>query len=157
MKLNHAAISTWSARQRRAAAMIETAFMIVLLLILFFGMIDLGIAVLRRNMVAQVAREAARTASVHGEMASAYVAQWGPTTITVSGTWTGDVGVAIRPHLGALDPAETTLTLEWLDGDAQPESRIRAVVTSRHQPFMTSLFGAGAMTFSAVTTVQVNH
>ena len=139
---------------RRGAAMVETAIVISVLLTLVFGMLDLGIAVFQRTSVAHVAREAARIASIHGDLAPS---QWGPTTYSGPASGNDDIINAIKPSLGALDPQQTTIKLEWPDGNATPESRICATVTSFHQPFLTFLFGSGTWTLSASTTVQINH
>ena len=142
---------------RRGAAMVEAAIVLSVLLTLVFAMLDLGIAVFQRSSVAHVAREAARIASIHGDMAPPLLNQWGPTLYTQLASVDDEIINAIKPSLGALDPAKTTIKLEWPDGNATPESRICATVTSFHQPFLTFLFGSGTWTLSASTTVQINH
>jgi len=150
---------------RRGAAMVEAAIVLTVLLTMVFAMLDLGLAVFQRTTVAHVAREAARLASIHGDMAPPQLNQWGPDIVYYTELVIHDddeiikkeIINAIKPSLGALDPQQTTIKLEWPDGNATPESRISATVTSSHQPFLTFLFGSDKWTLSASTTVQINH
>jgi Flp pilus assembly protein TadG len=137
--------------------MVEMAIVLMVLLTLVFGMFDLGLGVFRSNTTAQVAREAARQASVHGEMAPPRMNQWGPTTFTAKADADNEVTNAIRPFLAGLTPADTTLTLEWPDGNAQPESRVRATISTTHQSFIGFIFGNQTKTLTATSTVQINH
>jgi hypothetical protein len=55
-----------------------------------------------------------------------------------------------------LDLAKTTLSLEWLDGDAKLESRVRARVITTHKPFLKLLFTTD-WTLTGESTMQIAH
>jgi Flp pilus assembly protein TadG len=143
--------------RRRGAAMVEAAIVLSIFLIMVFAMLDLGSAVFQRTVTGSLAHEAARLASIHGELASPQMSQWGSSTYTATASATDQIMTAIRPYLGVLDPTTTTVKLEWLDGNNSPESRIRATVTTTRNPLVISLFGATAWQFSASTTMQISH
>ena len=67
---------------RRGAAMVETALVLNIYMLLILGTCDLGIAVHRNNTLSQAARHGARQASVHGALAAPSMAAWGPATYT---------------------------------------------------------------------------
>ncbi len=146
--------------------MVETAVVLTLFLTLIFGMIELSIANLHEHIVNQGARQAARIAIVHGTLAPPKLTEWSPSTFTTSGspdftysiagTDTGDVGSTIQPYLTGLDLANTTVTLQWLDGDAKTGSRVRVRVVTAHQPFLTFPFSTG-WTLAGESTMQIAH
>lgn len=137
--------------------MVETSLVLMVVLVIVFGLIELGLAVFRYNQVSQVARQCARQASVHGEMAPPMMNQWGPSIFSGTADGPDEIATAVRPYLGGLDPAETTLRLEWPDGDAKPESRVTVTVTTPHRPIVTFLFGSAGWTFTASSTMQIHH
>lgn len=55
-----------SMRSQRGAALVEAAFVIPVLLLLVFGMIDIGLMIKDSSALHQVAREAARSYAVGG-------------------------------------------------------------------------------------------
>src|SRR5204862_473745 len=67
-------------RRDRGETLIEFAFASVMFFMLLFGTIEFGIAVFRYNMVADLAQEGARYASVHGNKSSAPVTAAGVET-----------------------------------------------------------------------------
>ena len=146
--------------------MLETAIVLTVFLTLVFGMIELSISNLHEHIVNQGARQAARIAIVHGTLAPPKLAEWSPSTITTSGspnftysipgTDTGVVGTAIQPYLTGLNLDDTTVTLQWLDGDAKAGSRVRVRVETAHQPFLTFPFSTG-WTLAGESTMQIAH
>jgi Flp pilus assembly protein TadG len=150
-------------RKRRAAAMLSTAVVLTLFLTLVFGMIELALAVFNQHVVTQAARQLARKAIVHGQMAPPKLTAWSPGTLGGSGTAysvaatdSGEVATALQPYLAGLDLRRTSLSLEWLDGNNELESRVRAQVTTTHQPFLTFIFRTG-WTLRGESTMQIAH
>ena len=141
---------------RTGATSIETALILVVLVVLIFGMFDLGIAVYRYTLVSQASRQLARNAIVRGEMAT-QLGRWGPVTYTSAASETHPIPQSIQKYLGGLDPATTTVRVEWLDGNNRPESRIRATVTTSYEPFITFIFGSPTWNMSGSSTMQIAH
>jgi Flp pilus assembly protein TadG len=143
-------------RPRRGAAAVELAIVLLMLLTLIFGMIELSMAVFRYNNVSAAARRAARMAIVRGEMAPSALGNWGPTTVTGTGDSSDAVVSAVAPSLIGLEPSDTTVTLEWPDGDTKVGSRVRVTIASNHEPFLSFPFTSG-WTYSAVSELEIAH
>ena len=146
---------------RRGATLIETAITILIFLTLVLGMLDLGIAVFRHQMLSHAARQLARQAIVHGELADR-LGEWGPATFSGaandSNPITSDLsdGQSLADYLVGLDPASVTVLVEWLQGNAL-ESPVRVTLTSPYQPIVTFIFGNPTITLSAVSEMQIAH
>ncbi|MGC1273842.1 MAG: TadE/TadG family type IV pilus assembly protein [Planctomycetaceae bacterium] len=141
---------------RTGAAAVELAIVLLLLLTLIFGMIELSMAVFRYNNVSAAARRIARMAIVRGEMAPSALGNWGPTAVSGSGDSTDPVLAAIEPGLVVLEPADTTVSLAWPDGNSAVGSRVRVTITSSHDPFLTFPFTSG-WSYSAVSELEIAH
>jgi len=139
---------------------LEMALVLGVFVVLTFGMFDLGIGVFRYHILANAARQAARRAIVHGERASA-LGSWGPTAISVNADETGtpivdgaDDADKLPPRLVGCDLANTTIQIDWLDGNNAIDSRVRATITSPYRPFMLFLI---PVTLRASSTMQITH
>lgn len=93
---------------RVGAAIVEAAVLLPLLLLIFFGAIDLGIAIQRAGLCHEAARIGARMAVVHG----ADAAEKGP--------WNGQMAVSaihdrIDPIMraAAIDPSHVDVEVTW--------------------------------------------
>src|SRR5262249_9365163 len=98
-----ARVSYVASRNRRGAAMVETAISILVFLITTFGIFELAIANFNEHLVNNAARQAARIASVHGTMGPPKMTQWGPATMSITASDTGELGSAIQPFLTGVD------------------------------------------------------
>ncbi len=116
VRLRFAVITPVSRRSdRTGATLVESALTLPLLLLLIFGMIDLGIAVQRAALCHEAARMGARMAIVHGADALQH------------GVWSVDQAVAaiharIDPILeaAAVDPANVQVTVTWQKSGSGP-------------------------------------
>lgn len=141
---------------RTGAAAVELAIVLLLLLTLIFGMIELSMAVFRYNNVSAAARRVARMAIVRGEMAPSALGNWGPSAVSGAGDSIDPVLAKIKPGLIGLDPADTTVSLAWPDGDNAVGSRVRVTITTSHEPFLSFPFTSG-WTYSAVSELEIAH
>lgn len=143
--------------QRQGATAVELAFVLPVLLITVFGMLELSLAIFQYHVVAQGARQGARMAIVRGEMAPPELPEWGPTAIAdVAADSAEPVAVALKPYLTGLDLTKTRISFAWPDGDTAIESRVQATVTTDYQPILTFLFTSG-WTFTGQSTMQIAH
>ncbi|MBI3466965.1 MAG: pilus assembly protein [Planctomycetes bacterium] len=145
--------------------MLEAAIVLPVLLALVLFLFDLGLGVQRYHQVCEAARQGARFAIVHGQLAPPALPQWGPGTISVPAT---AVGVPIVDHLRRgdlnqlLDPGylsglslpNTQITVEWSDGSTEIGKRVRVTVTTPYQPIVTL---GQAYTLTASSTMQIAH
>jgi hypothetical protein len=139
--------------------MVESAIIMMAFLLLIFGMIDLGRGVFRHNQLAQAARQGARQAMVHGQLAPAKWngGPWGPSTINVKADANGvPIVDAIQPMLVSCELDKTSIKVEWLDGSNKLEKSVRVTVTSPFQPVLISFFG-GAFDLHAASTMPIAH
>jgi Flp pilus assembly protein TadG len=141
---------------RCGAAAVELAIVLFAFLILVFGMLELGIVVLRSNIVSQAARQGTRRAIVRGEMAPPQFTAWGPATYTATANSDDEIAATLRPFLAGLNLERTTIQMEWIDGDNRIESRVRVTVTTAHDPFLTILFTTG-WNLTGVSTMPIAH
>jgi hypothetical protein len=145
---------------RRGATLVEGAIVLMVFLTLIFGMLDLGIAVLRYNTLSEAARQGARESIVHGKLAPAgwLGGPWGPAAIDVAASTTGVPAVdAITPLLVGFNLDETRIRVEWPNGTNDLQQPVRVTVSSLYHPIMTFIFGNPAFNLSASSTMPIAH
>jgi hypothetical protein len=142
---------------RRGAVAVEGAVVIGVFLLVLFGALDLGLAVLRQNTLSEAARRLARAAIVHGAMARTKSTVWGPATISGTASDASEAAAIIRPILITMDSSSVGFTLEWLDGDNQPDQRLRATLSYQNIPTIPFILGTAPINLSAISTMRVAH
>lgn len=143
---------------RRGATAVELAIVVMVFLTLVLGMLDLGLGVYRHNLLAQAARQGARQAIVHGDMADR-LGPWGPASYSGTAADGSPIALAIQPLLAGIDPAEVSIQADWLDGGNEftEEHRVRITVSTPYQPMMTFIFGNPTFTLQATSTMAIAH
>lgn len=107
----------WTGLPRRGATMIECAFILPVLLLLFAGLAIGAAGVFRYQEVATLAREGARYGSTHGYQ---YRKDAG-LAMGTSKTWRADIYTnAIKPRIVGLDSTRLLVTCTWPDVVNQP-------------------------------------
>jgi Flp pilus assembly protein TadG len=164
-------------KRRRGAALVEAAITLSLFLTLVFGMLDLGIALFRKHVTSEAARQGARNAIVHGYLApnGSSLNAWGPTPsyypaltsqslYSASTSYTvqadnpsDDLAGTIRPYLAGLDPSTVTIRARWPDGDNALGNRVTVSVTVPYQHLVPFIFGESTITIGASCTMTVVH
>jgi Flp pilus assembly protein TadG len=91
---------------RRGAALVEAAIVLPILYMFILGMVLVGLGVFRYQQVAELAREGARYASVHGAQ---YAADTGNAAATASDIYNN----AIKPQAVGLDTSSITYSVAW--------------------------------------------
>jgi len=141
------------------------AIVLMVFLTLVFGMLDLGIAVLRYHQLAQAARQGAREASVHGSLADKLGtwgpgSDWGPYSGKVSEAGGHPLVAAIQASLVGFDPSQVYVDAQWLGGnDPRPQygHRVRVTVSADYQPIVLFIFGSTPFTLEATSTMAISH
>jgi Flp pilus assembly protein TadG len=146
--------------RRRGAAMVETALTILLVLMLIFGVLDLGLAVFRHQMLSFTARRAVRQAIVHGEYADK-LGKWGPETVGGTDVPVNELDHPIRDLLIAsltgLDPAEVHVQIEWPAGNNKYRSPVRVWLGTTYTPMTTFILPNLSLPLSASSTMPIAH
>jgi Flp pilus assembly protein TadG len=153
---------------RRGAAAVEAAIILPVFLLIVLGTIDAGMAVFRYNTLSQAARQGARQAIVHGELAKPAF-NGGPWMPAPSGgvppklgpldmnTTTSPLVLAVKPALVGCPQGSTTVTAEWLDSEDKAGDRVRVTVASTYQPMVSWIWGGTAISLRASSTMTVAH
>ncbi len=143
-------------RNRRGAAAIETAIVLMVFLTLVLGMLDLGLGVLRYHLLAQAARQGARQAIVHGDLANR-LGTWGPAAYSGQASDDHPMTIAVRPSLTTFELSDVTVKADWLDGDNELEDRVRVTASAPYRPIMTFIFGNPSITLEGSSTMLIAH
>ena len=136
-------------RCRRGAALVEFALVSGLLLLLLFGIIEMGLIFSDQVTLAQAAREAARSASL-GSATSTVITR---TENTASGLSLSSGNITLEK---SADNGTTWTTLGNIGtvNDAVTGNMVRATITYSH-PLVTSLvFSGGAKTLKTQMVMQ---
>jgi Flp pilus assembly protein TadG len=142
---------------RRGAAMVEAAVVLGVFLTLLLGSLDLALAVLRSNALAEAARRLTRAAIVRGEDATAVFTPWGPTSCQGTANDGSEYADAFRDALIVAKLSEVKYRLEWPDGNNDAGDRVQATITSKYAPILPSLFGSTPYNLQAVSTMRIEH
>jgi Flp pilus assembly protein TadG len=145
-------------RCRRGATIVEMAIVLMVFLTLVLGMLDLGLGVFHYHVLGQAARQGARQAIVHGNLADR-LGPWGPQGFTVTAEDASPLVAAIRPVLAGFDLSQVTIQAEWPDGGNDPSSdqRVRVTVSAPYRPIITFIFGNPTYTLQATSTMFIAH
>jgi Flp pilus assembly protein TadG len=147
--------------RRRGATILETAIILPIFLLLVLGMLDLGIAVFQHHALCQAARQGARRAVVHGELASR-LGSWGPPGQASSTQGMADVDFheiasVIRPFLTGFDPSSVSVAADWIDGNNRLGSRVQVSVTVDRPFLIPRMLGFESITLEGKSTMQIAH
>jgi len=142
---------------RHGAAAVESAVVLSVLLTILFGMLDLALATMRQNTLTEASRFLARSAIVHGRLASPGLGSWGADTYMATAADASPQATLIKPLLASMDPAAVSMTLQWPDTDNQPDHRVVATLSYSHQPIIPFIFGSRPINLSATSTMRISH
>ena len=142
-------------RRRRGATMVESAVVLSVLLVVLFGLLDLGLGVLNCNNLKGVAQQVWRAAIVRGKDASGQLTVWGPTTYQGTAASTDEIGVQAGKMLVMMKGNQVNVRVDWLDGGNSDGNRVRVTVTYSHTLLAPSLFGMTSIPLKAVSTQPI--
>lgn len=142
-------------RPRRGVAILECAIVMPVLMFIFFAMLDLGLAAVRYNALANASRRIAREVILHGAIAPTSSGEWGP--IAFSGTAaSGSVIVASIQHtLPTMPLGDVNVNVDWPESDNSPRDPVRVEVSYIHQPIVPAISVWGPITLRSVSTMHV--
>jgi len=145
-----------SARDSRGQALVETALVLPLLLLLIVGLFDVGRAVWLSNTLATAVREGSRYGVVHGALSGSPT---GPGSATYSPP---DTDTAITAHVRSYAigvPSSLTVKSTWPDGNANRGSRIVVSASFPFTPILSQVFlGSGlGITLQSSSTLVIDQ
>lgn len=142
---------------RRGAVLVESAVVLSTLLIILLGMLDLGLAVLQYNTLAEASRKLSRSAAVHGARCAPRQHMWGPTTYSGNAADGSEPAAAVKDLLVTMQKANVTLRLEWPDGDNAVGKKVTATVSTTYRPMFSWIIKRQTIPLSASSTIKVSH
>lgn len=147
--------------RRRGVTLLESAFAIMVFLILVFGALDMGLAISRYQLLSHIAHEVARQTIVHGEFSAPVGGPWGPSAYSATADAGDDIANVAKDALeknrfAAFTSSEVTVSINWPDGDNDVGSRIQVTAAAQYSP-ITFVLGAIPITLQAGSEMQIAH
>ncbi|HUE74887.1 MAG TPA: TadE/TadG family type IV pilus assembly protein [Pirellulaceae bacterium] len=142
---------------RRGAALVETAVVLSVFLLLILGTLDLGVATYKYNTLSQAARQGVRQAVVHGALAAPAMTVWGPSSYEGTAADGSEQAQAVTSMLAGFKLSDVTIRVEWIDGGNKVQQRVRYSVSSEYRPIIPSFFSQASYTLSAASTMPITH
>jgi Flp pilus assembly protein TadG len=137
---------------RRGAVLVEFVFVIFLLIILLFGIIEVGMLMKDRAIVAQAAREAARSASVGSQPSVANQrARNTATGITIP---TNNITLERSSNNGESWTTLQTTGTTQVTNDAVVGELVRATVTYTHPLITSFIYSGGSKVLTSTVTMR---
>lgn len=137
--------------------MVESAFVLSILLTLLLAILDVGLAVLHYNSLSEAARWTAREAVVRGEKAAPQRTPWGPESYVGTAADGSEQAAIVRKVLTAADLEKIIVRLEWPDGDNHIDQRVRVTLTYQYDPIVPLPFLQNAYDLKAISTMSITH
>jgi hypothetical protein len=142
--------------QNKGATTVETAVVLPVALLTLFVILDLGLASLRYNALAEAARRLARAAVMRGDdTPSAIGSAWGPEPIVATAADAIDPAVTIHPLLPTMNPADVSIRMSWPDADNISRNRVKVELKYRHQPLTSGFSPWGALDLEASSQMRI--
>lgn len=140
----------------RAQALVETALVLPLLLLLLVGLFDVGRAIWLSNTLATAVREGSRYGVVHGALSGAPT---GPGSGSYTPPDTDTVITAQVRYYSVGVPNNLTVQSTWPDGNANRGSRIVVSASFPFTPILAQVFlGSGlSVTLRSSSTLVIEQ
>lgn len=143
------------ASRRSGATTVESAVVLGVFVLLLFGMLELGVALVRHTVICEAARRVGRAAIVHG--AQAKEGSWGPATVNTNAASNHPVAAIARSVLMTLDPVNVQITVVWPDGSHDPDDRVQVTVTTTHIPIIPTPGSYSELELRAESMMRIAH
>ena len=155
-------------RSRRGATLAESAVVFTVLFFLLFGIIVGGLGIFRYQMVATLAREGARYASVHGADFQSETGQMAATRATIFSEaiqpkaftlnlTASDIQVQLVTPSGAVDWDGSNKAVTTTNAGVTQRNSVRVTVTYQWFPEVSTLLGpVGPITLTSTSTMPMS-
>jgi Flp pilus assembly protein TadG len=140
---------------RRGVAILECALVLPVLLFVLFSMLDLGLAAVRYNALAEASRRIAREAILHGATAPTSSGMWGPATFAGTAADSSTIVAPVKNMLPTMIASDVNISVTWPDSDNSPRDPVQVVVTYVHHPIVPAISVWGAITLKSTATMHV--
>jgi len=143
----------WSART--GAAILESALILPVLMFVLFGMLDLSLAAVRYNALADASRRIAREVILHGAVAPTSSGMWGPASFSGTAASNSVIVASIQNTLPTMARGDVNVSVTWPDSDNSPRDPVRVEVSYVHRPIVPAISIWGPLTLRSVSTMHI--
>ena len=152
---NHIQRMTRRSRARQGVAILECAIVMPVLMFILFAMLDLGLAAVRYNALANASRRIAREVILHGAIAPTSSGEWGPTAFSGTAAGGSIIVASVQHTLPTMPLGDVNVSVNWPESDNSPRDPVRVEVTYTHQPIVPAISVWGPITLRSVSTMHV--
>jgi hypothetical protein len=143
-------------KRRSGASAAETAIVLPIALLSLFVILDLGLASLRYNALAEAARRLARAAVTRGDDTPSEIgSDWGPEIIVATAADSIDPALTIHPLLPTMKPEDVSIRMTWPDTTNNSRSRVRVELKYQHQPLIPGLTPWGPINLESSSQMRI--
>jgi TadE-like protein len=144
-----------STRCRNGATVLECAITLPVMFVMLFALLDLGMAAMQYNTLAEAARRIAREAILHGSLAPAAVGTWGPNEYVGTAADNSAIVLPIHGILPTMQDDLVQVRLTWPDSDNTPRDRVQVDVSYTHTPLVPGLAVWGQLDLRSTATMHI--
>lgn len=135
--------------------MIEGVYCLAIVFFLLVGMLEFGVASLRRNLLRDGAARVARAAILRGQKSE--LSEWGSQHIDLTAADDDSIARAILPSLATMAPEDVRISVDWPDGDNLTEQRIKVVIEYDHQFLFGNVWLIDQLNLRANTQMRIER
>tara|TARA_R110002049_G_scaffold2750_1_gene21314 strand:+ start:9982 stop:10458 length:477 start_codon:yes stop_codon:yes gene_type:complete len=140
---------------RKGATLVEAAITLPLMLWILLSMLDLGLAAVRFNALAEAARRVCRQAIIHGQDAGEITSAWGPEAYEATAATASPMVAPAATAIPTMAPDEVSIRIAWPDGDNAPRDRVETQLQYTHEPLLSGLMPWGPFQLDASCTMSI--
>lgn len=141
--------------RRNGVTAAESAIVLPAALLVLFSLLDLGLATLRYNTLAEASRRVAREAILHGSLAPEAVGGWGPVAFTGTAANDSPLVAPLEGMLPTMPEELVNVEVTWPDGDNGPHDRVHVAVSFLHHPVVPFFASWGPLSLRSSTTMNI--
>jgi len=149
--------TVWRRRRARrtGAVMVECAIVLPVMLLTLFAMLDLGLAAVRYNALAEASRRIAREAILHGAVAPSSSGVWGPAEFNGTADDSSPIVAPIQQLLPTMPASDVDVRVTWPVSDNSPRDPVQVEVSYVHTPLVPAFSVWGPITIRSVATMHI--
>lgn len=155
MDFKHDRSTAVSQPARFGAAIVETAFVLPILLFMLFAFLDLGLAAIRQNALSDASRRIARQAIIHGALNPNNATQWGPEPFVGTAATDSPVVAAVKVAFPTMSIEDVEVHVSWPDGGNLPGDHVSVTVAYRHEVLVPGMLFWGTLDLASHTSMQI--
>ena len=141
---------------RNGVAAMEFVFVFSVFFVIVLGFLDLGVLLLRHNLLADAAQRVSREAAVHGGRSVPANQRWGPSAISTTGS-NSQINDVIVPSLTTMAASDIQVDVQWTDGDNRPGSRVQVTLSYQHEAIVPYVWSKDLLALQGSCVARIAH